>query len=51
MAEKTGEEKFSIANVSFKMQTIEDHFAAFSDTLAKLFLVKPEINRTGVSTV
>ena len=36
MAEKTGEEKFSIANVSFKMQTIEDHFAAFSDTLAKI---------------
>ena len=27
------DEKFSVANVAIKMQTIEDHFAAFADTL------------------
>ena len=37
MAEqKQGEEKFSLVGVSFKMQTIEDHFAAFADTLDKI---------------
>ncbi len=30
------DEKFSVTNVSFKMQTIEDHFTAFADTLAKI---------------
>ena len=46
------DEKFSIVNVALKMDTIEEHFAAFADTLANInSFIETNVNASLASSV